>query len=433
MGIKQFNPYLKEVIKELPKDVREKIFKIANITTIKDSTIILDANALLVRYGSVYPLEVKLLEELSKFIQRIDPSNKIIVVSDSTQDIDEILYLETRIREFEKRYKHLTLKEIDIETQLISKTKVLNAKEKEHDIRRKARLAHEEKHGEKLFSVTQSVSENFKLCCEALNIQHHKCVIEADALMAGIALRESKDRPTYMVSEDSDMFVYNIGSAHILRRCAIGTITEDGKELLIKSKLKGHTSNFEDVDVDLLWKSISITDQNLKFRIPLLMKCDYFKDISLVGPKTLNKHIFVNWINAKDGLRSNPTRILKLIKWKKSGKEITKELEKMFHKSFIDYYSLEDLESISRSDILIPMPVYCIDMKYADVLEQDIFDDYLVALFRFDEGSAIEMRYYKQSKLSPNSAKEKIKNLNSDSLNIIFGIGMMDINELRDD
>jgi len=478
MGITGFPEFVKDTARAMPETKKDQIFRTLTLSDIASSVVILDCNAVIIRYGSASSVELEMLKNANVvrgFMKLFDElsgrGNRIIVVTDMKQDLNTTgieKYIKLSITSFKKQYKHLDTSVSKVTSAInidassydeVATTAVLQAKQETQAKRREVAKQIEEK-GEKhpYFASTMIIQTIEALCIER-NIEFYKCALEADGLMASIAcdisharraaeaaladtktsLNNTQDetemaelaemiqtleqdvqsipqQQVYIMSEDSDMWIYDLGGAHILRKCSIN------------GRIKGNI--YEDVDIDRFWKILGNPSDEVKFRIPLLMKCDYFTAMKLIGPKRLLRIITYNWEDYKTKFGPTFTRVLKLYDliedvWplgESSDKNIEKvlsfatlatldtKIEKLgFTIESVRYLTLDQLKSFT----IIKRPIYRngkdIDRLAFDKLNSHDKEIYIIALFRFQEGSNFERACMQRSRIPVKPFHEIVK------------------------
>ena len=236
-------------------------------------------------------------------------------------------------------------------------------------------------------------------------------VSEADEIKNSIA---STYDEVYLMSEDSDMWVYDLGNTRILRTCSV------------QGRLKG--GRFESADVQGFWKLINDPPQDIKYRIPLFMKCDYFESIKLIGPKKLLKVFTYNYDS------KTIEKLFKLVnsRWTEgtSRKELIEKVVDVdailepvvklgFTRESLKGLSLKDLKVMTAGGEYVYRSAADMDAWASSKLSAGNMDKYTTALFRFQEGADMERRCMRFSRPL---AKSELKEL-------VMAVAAMNIDE----
>ena len=160
-----------------------------------------------------------------------------------------------------------------IRTQKIDSAMLLQAKTETREERIETRNATEEKTGKVSFSIHSPLIIAIKDLCDYLGIRAVFPLVEADWAIAALAKEYSKTRKTYVLSIDSDMLTYDLGSSELLRSVS-----------LIGTKLRG--DNLELIHPVALWSLLGLIDTESRAYLAAMLGCDYTKGVVKLGPKT---------------------------------------------------------------------------------------------------------------------------------------------------
>jgi 5'-3' exonuclease len=445
MGITGFSDFAKLFKERLTDEAIDQIWKDINLYELKNAHIVIDGNALLIRYGSVFKTDdirerngLTLSAILAVLRRLIDNGCTLCMVTDIRQIVPPNEFsqaIDRRIKNFRAVNGHLfelghTIDKHSVvgedESLLsnkpsITENTVVNAKAKERSERLEQQKKYNEENAVPLMRVTNDLIDLLELCCSAMNISFHRCVIEADGLMAGIAERWSRQKKdVYLIVEDTDLFAYKLGNTKILRKNSI------------HGRLSG--SLYERVDVQKFWETLGINSPMVRYRIPLLMKCDYFKAIKGIGPVRIMSKLTINCdgfpkpkkladgsreeLNRRDRLYPTNSTLNKFrdhvdaTNSNYKGSDLIdkvlilkseKYLEKIgISRDFLKENTMDDLSTMINSKYIIERSISDIDEQATKKLKPEDFSEYVSALFRFVEGPKLEMDFLRVKSKKPN-------------------------------
>lgn len=156
---------------------------------------------------------------------------------------------------------------------------IMQAKNETRGARRDARNARKVATKQEQFFVSNGLADAVELVCTILGIATFRPMVEADWLMASLAKIESKYHPTYIITEDTDLLLYDIGSAKVLRHYTING----------QPKLSG--SEYQCIDQALIWRTLRLTDPRKRAYLAAILGCDYYDGVRMIGPKSV-MHVF---------------------------------------------------------------------------------------------------------------------------------------------
>lgn len=136
------------------------------------------------------------------------------------------------------------------------------------------RAAAEERTHVVQFSVQRSLVSAVHDLCAYFDVQTVFPITEADWAIAALAKERSALGPTYILSIDSDMFTYDVGSAKLLRSVS----------LVPGRRLRG--SDLEMIDPIALWDELGLSDIESRAMLAATLGCDYYIGVNKLGPKT---------------------------------------------------------------------------------------------------------------------------------------------------
>lgn len=401
MGITQFGTVLKYYSIIYPDELKKRIFSLINFTDVYNKIIIIDGNSVLFRLGSIIVLDeikrnptITLLETycevLNKFYAFISilksQKNFVIVVVDKNK-LDENqskeIIMKCLIKEsvgikdnIESELENITLEnkdeqknldDIKAKIKLLPKNslkglyydengvdRVFNAKSSTNVKRTMARQDLASKKGI-AFCVKKELLTLLETTIQLVDVPLYYGYVEADPVIANLgkklssgelfedfgisdSLKEHSSENVYIITEDTDLMIYDIGTSKILRKSSVyGRLKESSK--------------YELLDISLFWKEFGMLSEgnintDLLYRISVFLGCDYFDGVPKVGPKTLFKYFASNYsefdIYVKLLHTNSSEAILKifetLIKKYVKNKNISSEDKQLLFKNFKDNF-----------------------------------------------------------------------------------------------
>ena len=265
---------LKAIYAALPADLAAELIRDLDLNSIQGSTIIIDFSMIAFQYGAaiqgtladmncgcitgflslIYSLRRLHMKVLVVFDQSIEGANAYS---------EGIAYLAA-----------LAEKGVP-EAKGVEFASVLQAKTETRQQRIDARGEREEATKKEQFHVTRSLVDIIEMLCRKLNIPSFRPLVEADWLLASLAKTESELNPTYIITEDTDLLVYDIGKAKVLRRFSLTGMP------------KHHGLTYQAVDQGRIWNEVGLTSNAHRAYLAAILGCDYYDGVSKLGPKSV--------------------------------------------------------------------------------------------------------------------------------------------------
>jgi 5'-3' exonuclease len=275
MGIKGLTDLIKQLFKEVPPDVAERMIKNIALPNVAGSTVVIDFSMIAFQYGNVIVKGdlhamgsgctigfLQLIRQLKKF--NIRP----IVVFDQVLEGLDAYSASHDCLELIQKEGIVAAKDIDVATILQAKTETRLGR-----IETRGRI--EESSGRIQFRVTNELVSAIEHACKILDVETYHPLVEADWLLACIANIESSRGPTYIISEDTDLLIYDIGAAKVLRRFSLSG----------GDKRRGN--EYQVVDPAVIWEELNLLDLNRRAYLAAILGCDYFEGVYRLGAKAV--------------------------------------------------------------------------------------------------------------------------------------------------
>jgi len=273
MGIKGLTDLFKQLVLEAPST--EGLLRNVTLDEIGGSTVILDFSLIAFQYGNTIikgdlpAMGSGCLIGFFRFIKGLLRRGiRPIVVFDQVSEELDAYAASNRCLDSIRADGVEAAKEVDVAL-------VLQAKTETRLGRIRTREEAEAASGRSQFRVTNELVEVVEKACQILSIQTFRPLIEADWLLATVAKAESARNPTYIITDDTDLLIYDIGSAKLLRRFSL-----DGG-----GKHKG--TAYQMVDPSVAWKLLSLTEFERRAYLAAILGCDYFDGVFRIGPKAV--------------------------------------------------------------------------------------------------------------------------------------------------
>lgn len=274
MGVEGLTDLLKAVYAALPADKAAEIVRDVVINDLKGSTIIIDFSMLAFQYGAGIKGELTAMNggcvaNFLAFLRHLRSlGNKILIVFDQAVEGANAYDEGSHLLEELQKAGIPEAKGVNFATVLQAKTETRQKRIEDRDQRKSS--THKEQ-----FHVTGGLVNIIELGCDLLGIPALRPLVEADWLLASLAKVESEHAPTYIVTEDTDLLVYDIGKAKVLRRFSLtGGLKHKGQE-------------YQMVDQRRLWQEMHLTDQRQKAYLASMLGCDYYDGVNRLGPKSV--------------------------------------------------------------------------------------------------------------------------------------------------
>jgi 5'-3' exonuclease len=288
MGIEGLTDIFKALYAELlqkDKSLADKFLRVVPLTELSGSKVIIDYSMLSYRHGcTADKTSLKTMNQgcaigfcrtLLEFKQRnITP----IVVFDQvdkscTHDIITVLTrCLARVQVDEKLSDSINPSKVDAAIILEAKTETRLA-------RRTKSKEQETVTGEVQFKVTDELVDLIDTVCKLQSVETHFPLVEADWRMAYLAKSLSSDAPVYILTDDTDLLLYDIGKAKVIRAYSMSR----------KERLYG--CHYEVVDPAIAWKALGMEEMDRRAHLGAILGCDYFPGVPKIGPKSVI-HLF---------------------------------------------------------------------------------------------------------------------------------------------
>jgi 5'-3' exonuclease len=288
MGIQGLTDLLKSVYAALPTELAKEIIRDIDIKELNGATIIIDFSMIAFQYGAGIRGELTAMNSgcitgfLSLLRRLRSLGNKVLVVFDqsieSTNAYDEGLQILEELQKSEVQ----EAKGIDFATVLQAKTDTRQKRIEERDFRAETTQTEQ-------FHVTYGLVDIIELTCDLLDIPSFRPLVEADWLLASLAKLESQCGPTYIITEDTDLLVYDIGEAKVLRRFSL------------TGGPKHRGGEYQVVDQRRLWEAMQMTDPHHKAYLASILGCDYYDGVNRLGSKGIMHVLQVDPLYGRGG------------------------------------------------------------------------------------------------------------------------------------
>lgn len=284
MGITDLVDIAKTVYESSPPLIQQAMLKRVDLLRLANYTILIDASMLFFRHGTVMKavnttndpsLSKQHLQDMSamalkgflRLLINIQSAGAVPIVvfdqRDPKLDIPGILKYSTQMLGMEEGDK---IKGLDVATILQSKT---DTKLKRIDASKKT----EARSGADQYRVTKYLVETCVESCKALNVEYHLPLEEADWRLAAMARLLSADRPVVVLTDDTDLILYPLGKAKLLRAYSI------------QQRVRMQKTMYEMFDPIVFWHQLGIDELPRRAVLGATLGCDYSPRINLLGVK----------------------------------------------------------------------------------------------------------------------------------------------------
>lgn len=376
MGIEGLTDVFKSLYKELLEKKPElagRLLKRTTLSDLRESHLIIDYSMLAFKHGTTSRDKSSLLSmnrgcltgfcDLLQRLREFDITPVIVfdqVDRGCTTNILTVLA---------KCLAHVQVEEKLDETINPSKVDaaiILQAKTETKIERRAKRVDREQTTGEIQFKVTDGLVSIVDSVCQFKSVEAHFPLVEADWRIACIAKKLSASHPTYILTEDTDLLLYDIGSAKVLRTFSleekVKAEAEEQKKKPDGQRKSWHLKPFvyEMVDPRVAWEAIGMESVTRRAYMGAVLGCDYFRGVTRIGPKSVI-HLFVvdppflrQARMVKDALPALQTRAS--ISMKRDPYEFSSEKDTGYPKVFLETFtkkmlSPECFNGLSAKDV----------------------------------------------------------------------------------
>ena len=287
MGIKGLSTIIKSLYSELSTEEACRLAKTVSISSLKGATIVIDYSMMAFQHGnSIFRGDLEAMNTgcIIGFLQFINLSRvsgfKPIIILDQVNDDDEPLsIIGGALRDMSAISSSTSSSKEALSRAAaangLDAAIILQAKTETREKRIQTRRAIEADTKKDQFRVSDGLADVIQSICRYFGVECYRPLVEADWLLAHVAREESKKGDTYIMTEDSDLLIYDVGEAKMLRR---NTVSGEGR-------LKGIM--YQVIDPIVLWRSLGLPDERSRILLAVILGCDYFDGIYMIGPSTV--------------------------------------------------------------------------------------------------------------------------------------------------